>query len=96
MTQNNKCLVCSEEKNLIPAGTSKRTGKAYQAFWACPNKCKISYKSAQVATDVPVEANSASNVALNAIMARFDDLEERIDALSVDIGSIKTDLTNRP
>jgi hypothetical protein len=34
------CLVCGKEMNYIPAGTSKRTGQPYEAFWACPDKCK--------------------------------------------------------
>ena len=33
------CQICGSQKNQIPAGVSKKTGKSYNAFWACPNKC---------------------------------------------------------
>ena len=36
----NKCETCGSELNFVPAGVSKRTGKEYNAFWSCPNKCK--------------------------------------------------------
>lgn len=35
-----KCEVCGSLKDFIPAGVSKKTGKPYNEFWACPNKCK--------------------------------------------------------
>ena len=34
-----KCQICGKVMNLIPAGVSKKTGKPYQAFYACPDKC---------------------------------------------------------
>jgi len=37
-TQNPSCEVCGASLKLIPAGISKRTGKAYNPFWACPNR----------------------------------------------------------
>jgi hypothetical protein len=36
----NLCPICGQPLKLIPAGISKGTGKAYQAFWSCPNRCK--------------------------------------------------------
>lgn len=39
-----KCTICNQEMKIIPAGVSKKTGKPYNAFEACPNKCpKASY-----------------------------------------------------
>jgi hypothetical protein len=35
-----QCQVCNAEMRQIPAGISKSTGKPYQSFMACPNKCK--------------------------------------------------------
>jgi|SRR3990172_7727157 len=32
------CPKCKSEMKLIPAGISKKTGKPYQAFYACPDK----------------------------------------------------------
>ncbi len=34
------CSSCGQMKKWIPPGTSKATGKPYQGFWACPNKCR--------------------------------------------------------
>lgn len=33
----NNCLQCGAELKLIPAGTSKKTGRAYGAFYSCPS-----------------------------------------------------------
>jgi hypothetical protein len=35
-----KCAICGKEMNLVKAGVSKRTGKAYSAFYSCPDRCK--------------------------------------------------------
>lgn len=36
-----QCPRCGQEQKLIPAGISKSSGKAYKAFWACPDReCK--------------------------------------------------------
>lgn len=32
------CAVCGQPMKLIPAGTSKTTGKAYSAFYACQDR----------------------------------------------------------
>jgi len=37
---DNVCPICGTIKELIPAGISKRTGKPYDEFWSCPNRCK--------------------------------------------------------
>ena len=29
------CEKCDKEMRLVPAGTSKKTGKPYSAFWSC-------------------------------------------------------------
>lgn len=34
------CQHCGAEMKTIPAGVSKKTGKPYNAFTACPNKCQ--------------------------------------------------------
>jgi len=35
-----QCQVCGNELKLIPAGISKNTGKPYNAFYSCPNRCQ--------------------------------------------------------
>jgi hypothetical protein len=34
------CNQCNEEMRFIKAGISQRTGKPYNSFWSCPNKCR--------------------------------------------------------
>jgi hypothetical protein len=41
-----QCATCGSELKLVPAGISKSTGKAYNAFLACPNKCRQPFISA--------------------------------------------------
>lgn len=53
------CQECGLEMNLIPAGVSKKTGKPYKAFLACPNKCKTNWNDtkpsrSQFGNDKPV------------------------------------------
>jgi len=43
----------------IPAGVSKKTGKPYNAFMACPNQCK--QNQTQTAPNVQVEENNVEN-----------------------------------
>ena len=39
-----QCQTCKSEMNSIPAGVSKKTGKSYNQFYSCPNRCpKPSY-----------------------------------------------------
>ena len=42
------CVVCNLPLNYIKAGVSKKTGRPYNAFWACPDGHKQ--------TDVPVQS----------------------------------------
>ncbi len=32
------CEKCDHEMRLVPAGTSKKTGKPYSAFWSCDQR----------------------------------------------------------
>lgn len=34
------CSSCGSFKKLVPAGVSKATGKPYNAFYSCPNRCR--------------------------------------------------------
>ena len=38
------CKLCGSQMKIIPAGVSKKTGKAYDSFLSCPNRCKQPYK----------------------------------------------------
>lgn len=35
---DDKCEKCGSDMKYIPAGTSKKTGKPYPAFWTCQNQ----------------------------------------------------------
>ena len=54
--ENNICEVCGSLKKLIPAGISKISGKSYQAFYACPNKCGKKGNSYQPKQETSSEA----------------------------------------
>jgi len=47
----NICPVCNQQKKEIPAGVSKRTGKPYNAFSVCPNKCQQTNSGVQKEAD---------------------------------------------
>ncbi len=38
MDDQKLCISCSQFLNWVPAGVSKKTGKPYNGFWACPEK----------------------------------------------------------
>jgi len=38
--ESKQCNVCNKEMHLVPAGVSKATGRPYNEFWACPDKCR--------------------------------------------------------
>jgi hypothetical protein len=59
------CSVCNSQMQLIPAGVSKKTGKPYNSFLVCPNKCKPDYKPSpppQPANPPTVPVNDTSDV----------------------------------
>lgn len=41
------CPVCGGEIKTIPAGISKKTGKPYESFTSCPNRCRTSWNKPQ-------------------------------------------------
>jgi hypothetical protein len=32
------CVQCDQEMKMVPAGVSKKSGKAYPAFWSCDKR----------------------------------------------------------
>jgi hypothetical protein len=40
MENQNLCPVCNSNMNWIKPGVSQRTGKSYNGFFSCPNRCK--------------------------------------------------------
>jgi hypothetical protein len=70
-----KCKVCGSEMRLVPAGVSKSTGKAYQAFESCPNRCKQPREG----------GNGSGDVAFKIMSDEFISLKQKIDELIVEI-----------
>lgn len=59
---NNTCTICGQNLSQIPAGVSKKTGKPYNAFMACPNKCQQNnYPQAPVQQNVPISPVQPQN-----------------------------------
>ena len=49
------CSTCGQPLKLIAAGISKTTGRNYNAFWSCPNKCKQPYVAPQAQYNAPTQ-----------------------------------------
>lgn len=65
------CHVCGNEKKVIPAGTSRKTGKDYQAFSVCEN-CNPAKKQ---------NAPAPQNAILDRIFKGVEAIYKKIDAI---------------
>lgn len=54
------CKVCGKPMTLIPAGISRKTGKAYSAFLSCPDRCVQPKSNPIPGWDKPVHKPSPS------------------------------------
>ena len=81
------CLTCGSPLNQIPAGFSKKTGKPYNAFMACPNKCFQKPQNApqqnnyQRPVNTPIQPKTAPQVNLGAntpIANKNSDIRENV------------------
>ena len=45
-----QCQICGQDMILKPAGVSRKTGKAYGAFWACPTRHDLPPRAPQATT----------------------------------------------
>ena len=60
----NICPTCKSQLKFVPAGVSRKTGKPYQGFFTCPNRCpKPAYSPtyAPQDTNVPQEPEPKSD-----------------------------------
>lgn len=91
MVEQKECDTCGGLVKHIPAGTSKRTGKPYNDFWACQNdNCPSRQKSTQTpqttTTTQPEASNGKQNAAvemiyeLQAIRKLLEDIKEQVVA----------------
>lgn len=84
------CSNCGGEQKVIPAGVSKKTGKAYRAFEVCEQPACKALKE-QSRYNVPPSS-------LNAPQRSFDpiqnDLQVKIDELNVTISRMRVAFQN--
>ncbi len=80
------CPQCGNDINHIPAGVSRKTGKPYNEFWACSQKCGYVWR--------PVKEPKGSGEALimEEIVNGFKEVNERLDKL---IAYITTNLPKK-
>lgn len=65
------CVICQEPLRLIPAGISRKTNKPYQAFFACPNKCKQTPKP-----------SGSNQILMEEIVGFRKEMNERLDEIN--------------
>jgi hypothetical protein len=76
--ETKQCAVCGSEMKLIPAGVSKKTGKPYSAFMACPNKCQQPKKSS-ADTQLIIDILMGLDRKIDRIHERFDGLAKYLN-----------------
>lgn len=76
---NQICDNCGKQKTIVPAGTSKKTGKAYKEFQVC-NDCKP-YKPQPKQENGSQSQNSPSNAILEDIQGELVVLKLQSDKI---------------
>jgi len=72
-----KCPKCGATLKHIPAGVSKKTGKPYGEFWACP-QCDYTFN--------PTQSKSGKMFAeIKAIRADVEDIKATLEVLRGDL-----------
>lgn len=81
-----QCNRCGGDMKLIPAGTSKKTGKPYRAFWGCLDR---SCGGTQPAIENPAQRNSGASrgipddglmIALDRVAQALERIDETLEA----------------
>ncbi len=83
-TETPLCPNCQTPMRLIPAGVSKNSGKAYGAFWSCPNNRECGSKTIPLASnkEKPTTSNQAAIEVLYSLKEIITILESISDNLS--------------
>lgn len=77
------CIICGNVMKLIPAGVSKKTGKPYDSFMSCPNRCKAvkaQFKTSPQPPQAPTASLNAESVQM--IMDEISGLNKRLDDMA--------------
>lgn len=75
------CNQCGSVKKNIPAGVSKKTGRPYKAFSACPKNCGKTQTTSPTGNTVPM-AKSDDSEQLNRIESSLHDLLIMVESLT--------------
>lgn len=76
--ETRNCQVCGSVMTFIQAGVSQRTGKAYNAFYACPNKCQQTRPQQQApvrSPQIPQDPNYIPNTGNQILAAELQSLK---------------------
>jgi len=77
------CNRCGSVMKLVPAGTSKRTGKKYAAFKACPDReCNSTNYSSNTLKPAISRDSGASSDRFNELMSVLNEIQGQILELS--------------
>jgi hypothetical protein len=85
--ENTLCPVCGSPFKYVPAGVSKKTGKPYQAFYACSKYgChgkppKFSSPTINPQQYTPQNANSEATAQMERVRIAFKTMQEEITYL---------------
>lgn len=79
------CPTCQEEMRVIPAGVSKKTGKAYRAFEACDKQACKDIK----AQNRPQAQYPAQNAPQLNFEANYEVLSEKVATLEMAIANMR-------
>lgn len=82
------CNFCGATLKEIPAGVSKKTGKPYKAFTACPSGCK------QDKPFVPEKKDDGMDFVLDELRNVNRRLDKMVEFLVEKLGSEKKDEIN--
>ena len=87
------CPNCSDEMRVVPAGVSKKTGKAYRAFEVCE---KIACKQLKEASryNVPPSSQNTPTPQNLASQREVEELRIQIGELNVTIAKMRTAFQN--
>ena len=65
------CNFCGSQLKHIPAGTSKKTGNAYDAFSVCPNGCKQTGPKKNMSAVDPIKIIAEEMFEIHAKVAKI-------------------------
>lgn len=88
-----QCPTCGDPMKVIPAGVSKKTGRAYRSFEICEKpSCKAVKEQSKY--NVPPSAQNVPQSNFTTSQAILDDLQIKVDGLNQVIANMRTAFQN--